>query len=211
MASVGLDNNSNSLWSNFFVEYQEKEYHFPCYTPTGEIFNHDPAMLIRMKCLALTGLTPLVSVARSVYWFANAIFMALKEVFSYLDGQDQTEETRIAMGEYAYESLRALGYGALMTGWALVGVVDPDQARLQYGWLERELNHHSDGPHRDKFYAAFCFQRICILSGDEEESGKAAEKLIRYLARIDEIRTLLWSCSIQQLMVALHLKPAHPS
>jgi hypothetical protein len=210
MASVGLDN-THSLWSNISVEYQKKEYQFPCYTPTGEVFNHDPSMLIRIKCLALTCLTPLVSVARSIYWFANAIFMVLKEIFYYLDGQDQTDDTRIAMGDYAYESLRVLGYGTLMTGSALMGVVAPYQSRLHYGWLERELNYHSDGPHRDKFYLAICFQRLYVLSEDEEETGETAEKLTKYLARVDAIRAAFWSCSLDQLMVELRLKPAkHP-
>lgn len=211
MTSVGLDNSSSSLWSNFSVEYKDKEYQFPCYIPTGEIFNHDPSMLIRVKCLALIGLTPLVSVARSIYWFTNAIFMILTEMFCYLDGQDQTGDIRKAMVEYACDSVRAFSYGALMTGCALIGVLAPYQGRLYYGWLERELNHHSDGPHHDKFYLAFCFQRRCVLLDDEEETDKATEKLTKYLARIDAIRAALWSCSIDQLMGELRLKPAQHS
>lgn len=211
MEGVGLSDNSNFVWANFSVEYKEQEYQFPYYVPTGEIFNHDPSKLIRMKCLALTCLTPLVSVVRSIYWFTHAIFMVLTEVFRYLDGQDQTEDTRIAMSEYVYDSARALGYGTLMTGCALMGVFAPYQGRLHYGWLERELNHHSDGPHRDKFYLAICFQRICVLSEDEEETNETTEKMTKYLARIDAIRQAFWSCSIPQLMVELKYKPASHS
>lgn len=197
-----------SNWGMVNLEYHNKDYEFPYYAPSGEVFNHDPSYLIRFKCLCLTAGTPVVCVARSIYWLSNSLFLLLSEAFYYLDGQEISEEDHLAMHQYAYDSLRALGYGILMTGSAIEGMIFPYDARLRYGELERSLNRHTDGPHRDKFYLAICFQRLIVLSDDHENIEEVGEKLTKYLARIDALRAALFSFSLQQLMAALHHKPA---
>src|SRR5262249_52339014 len=148
---------------------------------------------------------PLVSVMRSVYWLAISIFMVLSEAFLYLDAQSSSEEAPLAIYEKAYDSIRALGYGALMTKCALMGIFSPYQKRFEYGGLERALNRHSDGPHRDKFYLAFCFQRLSVLSEEEESLTRVEEKLNKYLTRIHSIRAAIWGCDIQQLIIELRI------
>lgn len=203
MIEFRLDNQGNEDWGSFSVQYNEKEYQFPYYIPSGEIFNHDPPSLISFKCVVLTVLTPLISIIRSVYWLGVSIFLILAETYRYLDGQGSSEDVQIAIYESSFESVRGLGYGTLMMGCAFVGIFAPYQGRLHYGWLERELNHHSDGPHRNKIYAAICFQRLFVLAEDGENSDQAAEKITKYLTRIDTIFRAFWSCSYQQLMVEL--------
>jgi hypothetical protein len=203
MTEIRQEPQGLSDWGNIFLEYHEKEYRFPYHIPSGEVFNYDPTLLIRFKCVGLVAMTPLVSLIRSVYWFAVSIFMVLSEVYRYLDGQSPSEEAQEAIYANAYDSLRALGYGTLMTGSALMGIFAPYQGRLHYGLFERELNHHSDGPHRDKFYMAICFQRLTNLSSEDEDEDQVEDKLTRYLDRIDSIRTAVWACSLQQLTAAL--------
>lgn len=193
-----VEANGNQDWGYVFLEYQEKEYQFPYYIATGEVFNDDLKSLIRFKCCVLTGVTPFVSIMRSIYWLAKAIFLALSEVYHYLDGQDPSEEAQAAMVNYAYDSVRALGYGALMTGSALMGIVNPYQGRLYYRWLERKLNHHTDGPHRDRFYFAICCQRLSILSKEENNLAQVEKKLESHVKWMKEIQAEVWN-SLEQL------------
>lgn len=208
MTDIRLENQGNSDWGNVFLQHGEKEHRFPYHIPTGEIFNHDPDSLIRFKCAVLTVMTPLVSVMRSVYWLALSIFLVLTEFYRYLDGQSLSPDDQEAIYETAYDSLRALGYGALMTGTALTGIIAPHQARWRYGGYERALNRHEDGPHRDKFYVAICFQRLYTMAEDVQDMDEVDEKLTKYLDKIDAIRIAAWSCDIQDFLVLLHLRPA---
>lgn len=207
MSSVRLENHSAD-WGTVFIQHDDEEVAFPYHIPTREIFNHDPELLVRIKCIGLTCLTPLASLIRSVYWLSQSIFLILTEVYHYLDGQAISDDAQGIIEESAYDTVRALGYGALMTGSAFMGIFDPNQGRYYYGRLERELNRHWDGPHRDKFYLAICFQRIFVIPEDDEELTEVEDRLTKYLDRIDEIRAAFWSCDVEQLMVGLRLMPA---
>lgn len=207
MTGIRLENQGTSDWGNVILQYDGREYEFPCHIPTGEIFNHDPASLIRLKCAALVVLTPLISVIRSVCWLAMSIFMVLREVFHYLDAQSITPAAQEAIYETSIDSLRALGYGTLMLGTVITGIVAPNQARSHYGRYERALNRHWDGPHRDKFYLALCFQRLYVKSADKQ-MDEVDKRLTKYLAKIDAIRAALWSCDLANLMVQLRLRPS---
>lgn len=195
----------NSNWGEVEVLFQEEKVQFPYHIPTGEVFNHDPELLIRFKCIVLTGLTLLVTVMRSIYWLAQSIFLIITETFRFLDNQDPISENREAIISLAVDSLRAWKYGALMIGCALKGIFFPYAARQAYGQLERELNKHADGPHRDKFYLAFCFQRLTILKKDGK-NDEVISQLTKYLARVKRIQEALWSCSLQKLMVELKIR-----
>lgn len=203
---IRFEEQLNSSWGEFVLPHNEKEYKFPCHIPSREIFNLDPDSVIRGKCLALILLTPVVSVARSVYWLAQSIFMALAGVYRYLDGQGASQEDQDAIYETAQDSVRALGYGVLLTGCAFIGVGAPYWGRLHYGWLERSLNRHVDGPHRDKYYLAYCFQRLSMLPEDYPENcDQVTEKLTKYLDLIHSIRAAIFSGSFDQLERELRL------
>ncbi len=209
MGQVRVDPPLNSTWGAVIVEYKENKHHFPYHAPTREIFNLDPAPVIRCKCLALILMTPLITIARSVYWLSLSIFMALSEVYHYLDGQDISNEAQQAIIDTAKDSVRAIWYGALLTGCALLGTLAPYWGRQHYGWLERDLNRHGDGPHRDKFYLAFCFQRLCILPEENpENSDLLKNKLTKYLTHIDAIREALFSGSFRKLATEFRLMRA---
>ena len=93
------------------VQYHEIKYHFPYHVPSREIFNLDPEPVIRCKCLALVLMTPLITIVRSVYWLALAVFMGLSAAYHYLDGQDISNEAQQAIIETAKDSARAIGMG----------------------------------------------------------------------------------------------------
>ncbi len=208
MTGIRLEKQANAEWGSLFLQYSEKEYEFPYHIPSGEVFNHDPAFLIRFKCFALVCLTPLISAIRSVYCLALSVFLIISEVYRYLDGQSLSQEAQIAVYENAFDSARALGYGALMTGCGFMGIFTPYEARRDYSAFERNLNRHGDGPHRDKFYLAICFQRLSVIPEDDLDVNQVENKLTNYLARIDAIRAALCACSIHQLLVELRVIPA---
>lgn len=203
MVNVRLENQGNSDWGKVVLDYHDKKHRFPFHIPSREIFNDDFDLLIRVKCVGLIGLTPLFSLLRSVYWLTLSIFMVFSEIYRFLDVQTSSRNALKEIGETAFESLRALGYGVLMTGNALKGVFLPYQGRRDYGLCERELHYHPDGPHSNKFYLAFCFQRLCVLSKDDKNIDKVEEKLTRYVSWIDAIRADLCSCDFKQFMVDL--------
>lgn len=206
MTSIRLENPGNTEWGKISLQYHGNEYQFPYHISSEQIFNYDPDPLIRVKCIALIGVTPLISIVRSVYWLSLSFFTALSEMYRYLDGQSPSQHAQSMIGERAWDSIRALSYGALMMKSALIGVFAPYQGRLQYGEYERELNRHLDGPHRNKFYLAICFQRLYVIP--EDDTDEMESKLTQYLARIDAIRGALWGCSLQQMMVQLRFRPA---
>lgn len=183
-------------WGEIGIKYEGEEISFPFHIPSGEIFNNDPESLVRLKHFGLVLITPLITVIRSVYWLTKAIFLALSEIYHYLDEDDPSDESHIAITEAAHDSVRSWKYGGLMTGYAFAGIFAPHWARRHYGQLERTLNRHSDGPHRDKFYAAICFQPLCTLLNDDQLNDEdAAKKLNKYLTRVDAIQEAFWSCS----------------
>ena len=196
MSFVKLVTPLNSSWGTAALSFNQVEIDFPFYIPTGEVFNHDPARLIRLKHLALTVLTPLMTVIRSVYWLALSIFSTFAAAYHYLDDDNVSSESLLKIKETAYDAVRAWKYGILMTGCALAGIAAPFWGRLHYGYFERTLNRHPDGPRRDKFYTALCFQRLSILSKENPlHDEKAAQKIEKYLNRVDEISEQFWSFS----------------
>lgn len=199
-----LDAPLNSSWGEAAILYEENEISFPLHISSGEIYNNDPPSLIRLKNLGLVFITPLITLIRSVYWLAKSIFLALSEVYRYLDDEESSEEACNAMKEAAYDSVRSWMYGGLMTGCAFAGIFAPYWGRRCYGQLERDLNRHTDGPHRDKLYTAICFQPLCILRSDDPLNDEdAAHKLNKYLARVDTIlesfRTYSWTSLLREL------------
>lgn len=191
----------NASWGEAVICFNEAEASFPFYIPTGEIFNNDPESLVRMKHLGLVLITPLMTVIRSIYWLAASIFLALSEVYRYLDDGEISPDACIKMKEAAEDSLRAWKYGSLMTGCALAGLFAPFWARRRYALFERTLNRHSDGPHRDKFYTAICFQPLCMLrTTDQLNDEDAAKKLNKYLDRVVRIQEVFWSFSWTELV-----------
>ncbi|MBA3722578.1 MAG: hypothetical protein H0W88_09280 [Parachlamydiaceae bacterium] len=189
--TVTLRSHEHSQWGELFIKYNDKEYTFPCYLPSGEIFNLDPSSLVRLKCVVLTVITPIMSIVRSIYWLSKAIFMCLSEVYRYLDNAEPSNGPQESIIDVASDSIRALFYGVALTGCSLSGILAPFWARLNYGHLEGTLNRHSDGPHRNKFYLAFCFQRVAILPKNfKENSAQVIEKLDKYIKLIDIIHSV---------------------
>lgn len=194
----------NATWGEAVIRFHEAEASFPFHISTGEIFNNDPEALIRMKHLGLALITPLMTVIRSIYWLAASIFFALSEVYRYLDDGEISSNGCTKMTEAADDSLRAWKYGSLMTGCALAGLFAPFWARRRYALFERTLNRHSDGPHRDKFYTAICFQPLCKLRAtDQLNDEDAAKKLNKYLDGVDRIQEAFWSFSWIELVKEL--------
>lgn len=183
MNTLRLERHENANWGAVVVPYKSKTYKFPCHIPTREIYNFDPDPLIRFKCTALTVATPVLSVMRSVYWLAKAAFMVIAEAFRYLDEQTTSEEAWDAIAKTAYDSVRALGYSTMMTGYAFCGIFAPYWGRQHYGHLEKALNRHTDGTHRDKFYLAKCFQPLYILPKNLN-CDPAKDKLYKYLDNV---------------------------
>lgn len=175
------------------LKYGQEDFHFPYNHSTREVFNLDHEWVIRLKCVAITLVTPIVSIVRSIYALATSIFILLSATYYYLEG-DTTLTFKASPSEKASDSLRSLTYGAAMTGCAAIGILAPFWARLHYGHLERELNRHGDAPHHDKFYLAFCFQRICVIASDDpNHSDQVEHKLKRYFAHLEEIITLIFN------------------
>lgn len=210
MPIARIENNGNSVWGSLVFLHHKKELRFPHHIPSDEIFNYDPDPLIRFKCVVVTALTPAATIVRSIYGLAKAIFITLEEVYCYLDGQNPSPEFWEDIKDTLSDSTRAWYYGTLLTGCASSGVFFPFWARYHYGKLERELNRHSDGPHRDKFYLAPCFQRLCVLKqGDLQNHEQVSRRLARYLDLIDGLRTAFFNCDCHQLMLELRiLRPA---
>lgn len=204
MTITRLESCQNSEWGKVVILYREKECKFPVYFPTHEIFNDDPSLLVSYKCTALVFATPFISILRSVYLVATSIFKLISNIYNFLDGQSLSKDTWLGIKGNVSESIRALWYGVLLTRCALIGILSPYWGRQRYGYLERELNRHLDGPHHNKFYLAICFQRLAILS-DNPHDTQIAEKLSKYLTRLDTIRNAFWTCSFQQLMKEIRM------
>lgn len=203
MTTIAFESTENNPWGTFVLSLKGEKYHFPCYLPTREVFNFDPDLLIRLKCAALVVLTPLVSLLRSIYWFAKSIFLAFAEIFHYLDGQDLDWSSA---KESAEDSVRAITYGSTMCINALEGIVFPYDGRMKYGHTERELNRHTDGPHRDKLYLAFCFQRIAMMPEKYlEQIDQVEAQLKRYMNRVFELSDAIYTCSFGKIIKELGL------
>ncbi len=193
----GVNKNSESTWGEVPFFYNEKRYDFPNHRATGEIYNLDPKLLIRFKCIALTIGTPLISIVRSIASLAQAFFMCLRELYHYLDNQPIECH---AIAETAYDSLRALKYGSLMTMCAFFGIFSPYSQRQQYGKYEREYNNHLDGsPHRDRFYLAICFQPLGKMEKDTTVQLKTIERLNKYIFYIYDIKEKCKNCAFREL------------
>lgn len=182
--TLQLTPHTNCEWGNIEFSFKGQLFYFPTHLKSGEVYNIDPAPLIRLKCAALIGLTPFITLTRSVGWVAETIFMVLREFYRYLEGEKITQERRQKIADKAADSLRALQYGMEMTGICFYGIFNPLEARMQYGKKERELNRHVDGPHRDKYYAAFCFQRLTHLSSKDPDYVQLDKRLTKYLTSI---------------------------
>lgn len=178
---------------------EQKEYKFLFQLDTGEVFNFDPPLLISNKCVALMILTPVLTLARSIYWFAKAIFLSLAAAFNYLDGQDLKPEDKKTLVDSFKDSGRAWSYGLRMTAIAASGIFSPLDARLYYGRLEKELNRHIDGPHRDKLYLAICFQPLIIRKTDFSNSDQVKKKLIECIKKWEKINELFFTYSFLEL------------
>jgi hypothetical protein len=206
--------NVDSFWGEISVTFKNEVSQFPYDTRSGKIFNVDPINLIRLKSIALTFSTPFVSLIRCVYTLATYFFSIVSQIYSYLDQQHAYQNTTLSISDMVYdgcsESLRILRFGMLMTKWAFLGILDPYEGRLNYGLLEQELNRHTDGPHRNKFYHAICFQPKAILPKEckDEDLQKIESKLIRYLTLVDNLRSALFSCELRGFINELKLANA---
>ncbi len=180
--TLAIERNLESSWGNVTFTYENKEKIFPCYFPTGEIFNQDSKDFIRFKCVLLVGATPVMTVARTCYWFAKSIFLLLAESFYFLDGSN-VNRPKNQLSEAVQDIFRSVGYGVLLTGGALIGIAAPYTGRRYYGLFERTLNRHEDGPHRNKLYIAFCLQRVALI----EDENKAYEKLNKHLEFMNKV------------------------
>jgi hypothetical protein len=201
----------NPEWGEEILVHKNKEYSFPYHIPSHEVFNNDPKMLIRAKCAGLVIATPVITVVRSAYSLALAIFKVLAETYHYLDSGSFSSS---AIYEPAFESIRALGYGVLLTRWAVQGMMTPYNARRHYSQLERELNRHADGPHRDKFYLAFCFQRRALMPQEsdldyDQKMQEIAQRLMGDIDFISEMRTSLFTGAWCRLMNTFRSKKAY--
>jgi hypothetical protein len=199
MNCTRLESTPNSVWGHVVVSNHPSEFRFPYSLATGEVFNDDKHYLIRAKCAALVFITPLMTVIRTVYWFAKSIFMTLAKAYHYLDCESAPYSFKQIL-EVASDSIRAIGYGILMTGCALGGMIAPFTFRQHYGHLESALNRHKEGPHKDKFYLAICFQRLHTITPKAENLEDVAIKLTRYRSRVVAVQEAFWSCSYSRLI-----------
>jgi hypothetical protein len=185
----------NSKWGQVSMQYNERKVRFPFHIDTREVYNGNPANLIRLKCAALTVGTPFITLVRSVYWLGKAVIDSLVKFYCYLDGQPTT----LSIAATAWEGIRVLEYGAKLTKTAFLGICHPIEARMAYGRLERELNRQI-APHRDKFYLAICCQPLAILPEDTSPHNLVAveNKLTRYVAKIDALRSTIWTMDIAE-------------
>lgn len=172
-------------------------YRFLFHQESGEVFNFDPPKLIRAKCIALIALTPTFAIMRSITWLVKSIFLSLAGIFNYLDDKEFDEKTRRGISEAFMDSIRAIPYGVKMTGQAALGIFSPLKARRRYGQLERELNRHVDGPHKDKFYLAFCFQPLAHLKKEHGNQEEVEKKLIRSIHFFERIITMISTYSFK--------------
>jgi hypothetical protein len=58
--------------------HENKEEMFPCYFPTGEIFNQDSENFIRFKCVLLVGATPVMTVLALAIGLPIIIVLCIK-------------------------------------------------------------------------------------------------------------------------------------
>jgi hypothetical protein len=130
--------------------------------------------------------------------------MSLAEGFHYLDGRDINKENMTFIKDTITDVPRALSYGSLLTIYAIAGVFFPFWARHHYGQMERELNRHADGPHRNKFYLAICFQPV-VKQDEFNLSQKVMNKLNDHIQRIEKIQKAFWPFDYRQLMMELKL------
>lgn len=195
----------NSDWGYVVVPFNKKEWVLPYCLSTREVFNLDPVALIRFKCVLLTAATPLVTLVRIIYEVAKAAFLALAAIYYYLDNQPSSRSIVACLITGLTESGRTSWYGIRLTGYSFMGIFDPYRGRQRYGKLERELNRHSDGPHSDKFYLAFCFQRIAHVPEDYSEYSEFfISKLHKHIAPIDGVIQAIAN-AFSEFCTALHV------
>lgn len=190
---------NSEIWGEAILPIDQDCYHFQINFIEKIIFNFDSSRIIRAKCFCLIALTPLVTTARIIYWTAKAIFFSSRQFFKYLDGQPPSKHINCTKIEAQEDINRSFVCGIKMTFWAFKGIFSPFEARLNYGKLESELNRHVDGPHRDKFYTAICFQPIARMTENQEIDKTAEEKLLKYATRIQRLFDLLKNKQIFKL------------
>ncbi|MGA8164690.1 MAG: hypothetical protein WB791_06655 [Waddliaceae bacterium] len=205
MTSLSISPSGTAGWEIITLSsHSEEKYRFPYSKHYGEVYNFDPDLLIRCKCVALTLLTPPVSAARTVCRIAKAAFLLLTAAYHYLDDQKIPALEKQAIRIAALDSGRALYYGVQMTGCAIWGIFSPYDARHEYAKLERTLNRHQDGPHRDKYYLAICFQPLAVVPNfDKEEQKRIAAKLDNTIHRYLTLLRAVFACSPTQFRSAL--------
>lgn len=156
---------------------------FPVYK--GNIYNRDSKKLIRTKCAVLIAATPVVTAARVVYHLSMTIFhtLFLKPIL-VLQGRLTWDQAKTDARQSLTDIFRSLIYGILMTGQVIKGLATPYASRDAYGAMERTLNRQEDGPHRSKWYTAFCFQ---YLENTESSAEKISDKLLQHIRKIQSI------------------------
>lgn len=181
-------------WGQVQYTHDKEKYLFPLHRPTGHVFNNDPSILIRFKCLELIFATPVAAIFRSFGSAAEALGSGVGEMARYIVSKYVMNNENISFRSQktvlaAQEAARSLFYGALMTTIAFLGVFAPHTMRRYYGHYERVLNRHPEGPRADRCYLAFCFQRIAVLpaskDGNQIEQMKTLEnRLGKFLGYI---------------------------
>lgn len=178
MSSIQNNKNTVNIPSDMIAvpvdgwqDYKYKDIIFSIEQKTGEIYERAPSLVLRTKALALIAATPIVSIARAIYYFAKAIFLV---------GQGKFNTSRESFEDIA----RSLFYGVAMVGAATYMFFDPKAGRQCYGKLERQLNREeiSNRFSNTKIYLAPCMQAVTTTVLLENDTGK------RQLdARVDNI------------------------
>lgn len=188
---------TNSRWGIARLEY-DGQHEFPILSETGEIFRNDPLPLVRFKCAAIVVLTPLATLMRSVCWATEEIFRAISQTYRQIDGEDLSQEKPASLKNALIEVGRTWYYFPFLMGYALQGLVNPAEGRLNYGITERLLLKHETPKIRERHYVAVCFQPM----GNQKDPKKAEKKIVKYLKVIEMIKKIhsaLFRCNLKQI------------
>jgi hypothetical protein len=130
----------DSNWGTATVHMYSRRYEFVRDCLTGDVYNTDSKLLIRMKCVMLSAGTLLITLMRVI---SNVAFAIVHP--SQID-------------EAAAEAKRCFQYGVSCCGAALYGIIDPYEGRKLYSQLERSLHHDENyADRRNNCYLAQCF------------------------------------------------------
>lgn len=152
------------------------DYHYIVDNATGEVYNNDPDLLIRFKCLLLTAFTPIAAIARVIYHLARTIFFCFAIPIAITRGKISYDEGLKLLGESAFDILRPLWYGLCNMGAALTGIFLPLEGRKYYALFERTLNRQENEIHTSqKFYLAICAQPLYRTAAAR---GRTTEEMI---------------------------------